>query len=71
MNLHADMERCLSRGMVRGPSDDWCRLVAVLSGRREEGSAVDGVVRLIFEGWVPHDPLFVVVRCLTAGAASS
>jgi hypothetical protein len=44
--------------------------VAVLSGRREEGSAVDGVVRLIFEDWVPHDPLFVVVRCLTTGAAS-
>jgi hypothetical protein len=28
-----------------------------------------GDARLIFEGWVPHDPVFVAVRCLEAGAA--
>src|SRR5215208_2886225 len=29
-----------------------------------------GDARLIFEGWVPHDPVFVAVRGLEAGAAS-
>ncbi len=73
MKLHADMGFGLSS--MKGHGDvsvgrfvGW--LVApVVSGRREEGSAVGCGVRVICEGWVPHDPLFVVVRCLTAGAA--
>lgn len=42
----------------------------VFPGRRErEAQRVDCGVRLIFEGWVPHDPVFVAVRVLRAGAA--
>jgi len=39
-----------------------------LSGRRERAQLFGGVARLIFEGWVPHDPVFVAVRGLDAGA---
>ena len=38
-------------------------------GRRERAQLFGGVARLIFEGWVPHDPVFVAVRGLGAGAA--
>ena len=39
-------------------------------GRRERAQLFGGDARLIFEGWVPHDPVFVAVRGLEAGAAS-
>jgi hypothetical protein len=39
-------------------------------GRRETGAQLCGCdSRLIFEGWLPHDPVFVAVRDLGAGAA--
>ncbi len=38
-------------------------------GRRERAQLFGGDARLIFEGWVPHDPVFVAVRGLGAGAA--
>jgi hypothetical protein len=40
----------------------------VLGVARAKAQVVDGVVRLIFEGWLPHDPLFVAARNLKAGA---
>jgi hypothetical protein len=42
----------------------------VFPGRRERAQLIGGVARLIFEGWVPHDPVFVAVRGLGAGAAT-
>src|SRR4051812_15785934 len=45
----------------------------VVRGSRGGASGLSlfgGDARLIFEGWVPHDPVFVAVRCLEAGAAS-
>ena len=48
----------------------WGRLVGPgFPGRREWAQLIDGAVRLIFEGWLPHDPVFVAVRGLGAGAA--
>ena len=51
----------------------WAFVVGVvgsgLSGRREGRQLVGGDARLIFEGWVPHDLVFVAVRGLGAGAA--
>lgn len=40
-------------------------------GRREWAQLFGGDARLIFEGWVPHDPVFVAVRGLGAGAATA
>jgi hypothetical protein len=37
---------------------------------RDGGQLIGGVARLIFEGWVPQDPVFVAVRGLEAGAAT-
>ena len=39
-------------------------------GRCEWAQLCGGDARLIFEGWVPHDPVFVAVRGLVAGAAT-
>lgn len=39
-------------------------------GRRERAQLFGGDARLIFEDWIPHDPVFVAVRCLKAGAAT-
>lgn len=37
---------------------------------RADSALFGGGARLIFEGWVPHDPVFVAVRGLEAGAAT-
>jgi len=70
----ADMGAGLSRGRVVlasvvGRGGVW--LVGPgFPGRRERAQLFGGVARLIFEGWVPHDPVFVAVRCLGSGAAT-
>ena len=67
------MEVVLSRGacgvgVLWGALRGWR---AGVPGAARAGSAsIGGVARLIFEGWVPHDPVFVAVRGLGAGAAT-
>jgi hypothetical protein len=53
---------------LAGVGVGWWR--AGFPGRRERAQLFGGDARLIFEGWVPHDPVFVAVRGLEAGAAS-
>jgi hypothetical protein len=63
------MEVGLSRGRVVSASSGGVagRLVgAVFPGRRERAQLFGGDARLIFEGWVPHDPVFVAVRGLVS-----
>ena len=65
-NQALEMEVWMSRG--RAGARPWWRRVGCwwpgFPGRRESAQLFSGDARLIFEGWVPHGPVFVAVRGL-------